>query len=391
MNKLNIFVSSTCYDLSQIRLDLHDHIESSGHVPVLSEFKTFPINPTSRILDNCINAVKNNADIFILIVGNRYGSEIESGKSITNTEFLTAKDKGIPLYIFIDKKIINILPVWQKNKTGDYSNIVDTTKIFEFISTLRNDSQLWSYEFENAQDIISILRTQMSYLFKESLNIRAKYNGEVEELFKKRLSNDALNILFNKGDIFEIEFLFQTLIDELSKKETIKNDYHYKILLQSKHAIFENEDLIGWIQQRISVLSNLIESINRLIKEAFPKFYAEPGVPSDLKGIFYISETYARIYEHIVQWTIETSTTFVPEECINLRVKLSNLSSKTLDQIWKFPFDQMEELKSMKEKLERGETSLTLNSVLTIELDEKALEEYYIEFENYKSIVMPFD
>ncbi len=93
MQKLNIFISSTCYDLSQIRADLFDFITEIGHLPILSEYENFPINPSINTIDNCIEAVKKNADLFVLIVGNRYGSVIESGKSITNTEFLAAKKK----------------------------------------------------------------------------------------------------------------------------------------------------------------------------------------------------------------------------------------------------------------------------------------------------------
>lgn len=100
MAKVNIFVSSTCYDLSQIRNDIKQCIIDLGHTPILSEQKDFPIDPQLSSTENCINAVKNEADIFVLIIGNKYGSVLKSGQSITNTEFLTAVNKGIPIYTF---------------------------------------------------------------------------------------------------------------------------------------------------------------------------------------------------------------------------------------------------------------------------------------------------
>ena len=133
MNQLNIFVSSTCYDLSQIREDLSDFIINNGHFSILSEHDKFPINPQKNTIENCINIVKENADILILIVGNRYGSLIETGKSITNTEFITAMHKGIPIFVFIDKKTLTAFSIWKENKNGDFSKFVDSTKIFEFI------------------------------------------------------------------------------------------------------------------------------------------------------------------------------------------------------------------------------------------------------------------
>ena len=145
MNKINIFVSSTCYDLSQIRTDLHESICNLGYTPVLSEFANFPINPSVNTVENCIEVVNSSADIFVLILGNRYGYQLGSGKSITNLEFLAAKGKNIPIYVFMNKKLINILPVYLNNKSSDYSNFVDNTEIFEFANEIRNNSGLWSF------------------------------------------------------------------------------------------------------------------------------------------------------------------------------------------------------------------------------------------------------
>lgn len=112
---LNIFVSSTCYDLSQIRKDLREFITGLGHNPILSEQNDFPIDPQLDKCENCINAVKVFADIFVLIIGNKYGSLGETGKSITNTEYLTAVQKGIPIYTFSLKQMTTILPLWERN------------------------------------------------------------------------------------------------------------------------------------------------------------------------------------------------------------------------------------------------------------------------------------
>ena len=132
MAKLNIFVSSTCYDLSQIRNDIKQCILELGHNPILSELKEFPVNPNLSNAENCINAVKNEADIFVLIIGNKYGSELDSGRSITNTEFITAVDKGIPIYTFALKQMTTILPLWERNPDMDLSSVVDNKKYLSF-------------------------------------------------------------------------------------------------------------------------------------------------------------------------------------------------------------------------------------------------------------------
>lgn len=130
MSRLNIFVSSTCYDLSQIRSDLCDFITALGHHPILSESCDFPIDPHITASENCINVVRNEADIFVLIIGNKYGSVLNTGTSITNTEFLTAVGKNIPIYTFALKQMTTLLPLWDKTPTADFSNVVDNNKVF---------------------------------------------------------------------------------------------------------------------------------------------------------------------------------------------------------------------------------------------------------------------
>lgn len=50
-----------------------------------------------------------------------------------------------------------------KNPTADFSDTVDNNKVFEFLADVRKKKGLWNFEFEKAQDIKDILKTQLSY------------------------------------------------------------------------------------------------------------------------------------------------------------------------------------------------------------------------------------
>ena len=102
-----VFVSSTCYDLKQIRADIKDFIEKQlGYEAVLSDYDSFPLAPDIGTVENCLRAVKERADIFILVVGGRYGSLTDTGKSVTNLEYIHARAQNIPIYVFINKEIV---------------------------------------------------------------------------------------------------------------------------------------------------------------------------------------------------------------------------------------------------------------------------------------------
>ena len=65
-----IFVSSTCYDLKQVREDLKEFFECNyGFQAMLSEFDSFPIEPCIGTFENCLNNVDKSADIFVLGMG----------------------------------------------------------------------------------------------------------------------------------------------------------------------------------------------------------------------------------------------------------------------------------------------------------------------------------
>ncbi|TAE37428.1 MAG: DUF4062 domain-containing protein [Runella slithyformis] len=384
MNRINIFVSSTCYDLSQVRTDLSEFISNQGHMPVLSEFDNFPINPHKKTFDNCIEAVRNNADIFILIVGNRYGSLMDNEKSITNTEFLTARIKNIPIFIFIDKKTLSAYSIWKENKDADFSKFVDNKKIFEFISEVRDDSKLWSYEFEKAQDIILILKNQFSYFFKESLTIYRKYNNLDSSILGLNLSNEAINILLEKDDLYEYEFFSKILVEEMEKSRYLKNDMQYRIHYESTDVIFDDIEVNNWIRKRIPTLSNLIDSFSNLINGAFRDFINEPGHPADLKGLYYVAKAYSKAFQAVIQWTIDTRNAVVPDECENLKECFSLYSKKCIEQIWEYPFYIDNQLLGIKERLKRGEKDFTIDLKINIEIDDEAISKFNSEFKKYK-------
>src|SRR5437763_1810303 len=113
MQKPSVFVSSTCYDLKQVRADMFQFLDSLGFEPVLSEYNSFPIQPEANTIENCLVVVNAKADILVLIIGGRYGSAADDGRSVTNREYLSARAKGIPVYVFVQRSVLDLLRIWK--------------------------------------------------------------------------------------------------------------------------------------------------------------------------------------------------------------------------------------------------------------------------------------
>lgn len=382
MAKLNIFVSSTCYDLSQIRNDIKQCIEDLGHNPILSELKEFPVNPNLSNSENCINAVKNEADVFVLIIGNKYGSVLGSGKSITNTEFITAVNKGIPIYTFALKQMTTILPLWEQNPDMDLSSIVDNKKVFEFLSDVRKKRGLWNFEFERAQDITEILKSQLSNLFCEALKVKRRIESIDKKEYISKVSSKALDIIIKKEEFYEIRFFLQSMHDEILKCINLKNDYKYSVLFKSSNRIEDVKQLTDWLFLKIGQVKNYIDSLNNLT-EAFSFFCKEPGTPSDLEGLYYVASSYARSYACLLEWGIEVKSVIVPEKYKKLITIFSEMPSDAINQIEEFPMKSLNLLEEIKMQVKAGELKEppTVNLNLNVSINSDVMQRYEKEFE----------
>lgn len=183
MARPRVFVSSTYYDLKYIRASLENFIDSLGYEAILSEKGSIAYTPDAPLDESCYREVRN-ADIFVLIIGGRYGTEKSESKgdlpreffdkydSITKTEYLNAVEKDIPVYILIDKAVYAEYQTYQRNKDNKditYAH-VDSVNIFalieEILAKRRNNPM---QTFDRYAEMEAWLRDQWAGLFRDLL------------------------------------------------------------------------------------------------------------------------------------------------------------------------------------------------------------------------------
>lgn len=111
--KLQVFVSSTYTDMKEERQSVVDAILRAGHIPAGMEL--FAAGDESQL--ETIRRWINDSDVFMLILGGRYGSiEPKSGKSYIELEYEYAIEKKIPVFAaviseaFLDTKVRGLGP-----------------------------------------------------------------------------------------------------------------------------------------------------------------------------------------------------------------------------------------------------------------------------------------
>ena len=210
-----IFISSTCYDLGNAREQLRNFILNLGYEPVMSEYSDILFDPRTHTHTSCLNEVQN-VDMIILLVGSRFGGQaipealsivdiekLEKSSfdtkildnpeklSVTQLEVLKAIEYSIPVFAFVDEKVMHDHFVYQKNK--DLSDKItypsiekqETAKyIFEFINFLQHRIKGNSLiKFSNIEDIENHLRKQWASLFQRLLKEQKELTTEHNKMY----------------------------------------------------------------------------------------------------------------------------------------------------------------------------------------------------------------
>jgi len=230
MAKPRIFISSTYYDLRNIRSDLERYILDRNYEPVLNERGHIPYQTKEKLEEYCYREIAN-CNILISIIGGRYGSLSQHvGNSITQKELKTAIDQGKQIYIFIEKSVLNEYKIYEKNKNLvdkiEFSSVEDP-RVFQFIDevfALPLNNQYTT--FESSQDIIIYLQEQWASLFHSLLQDATKHK-ELEVLEDLKSTATTLNQLVTflteekKNDnknIAQILFINHPIFSEIKVK-----------------------------------------------------------------------------------------------------------------------------------------------------------------------------
>lgn len=333
-----VFISSTCYDLGQIRDSLSEFISSYFYEPVLSERGDVFYHPDLHTHSSCINEIEN-CQLFILIIGGRFGGnyKYDKSKSITNAEYEAAVFKKIPVFTFIKKEILDDHRYYQKNKSKlellkqlDFPSIDNqeyAINIFEFINQVRlSDVNNGFFQFEFVKDIKNYLGKQWAGMMYDFLNNRNKdYNQKV-------VNNTLDNLtLINKKTEELLENILENLNPKEGKKQIKEIDnvivgakfYTHVIRMFQIKSFKESNDIISNIDPNDKTWFEYLESIEgfKILQSAD----LDKDDPSPYKSILYLN------YEHC-SWSCLTETDDYPEQVIELRELYESLKLLTIEE-----------------------------------------------------------
>ncbi|MDE6707182.1 MAG: DUF4062 domain-containing protein [Oscillospiraceae bacterium] len=193
--KPRIFVSSTFYDLKYVREELANFIRLHDFEPVMFEDGDIGYDVGRELDKSCYEAMKS-ADMAILIIGGQYGTnaseqdttKVEEFISITQKEFASAVNDGVPVFAFVDSNVSAEWNVYKMNKekfkdNPEYITFSATKdiRIFNFINSIYGLNIIPVNNFSKVSDIKDYLSKQWSDMFKKYLS-QCKEKREIETI-----------------------------------------------------------------------------------------------------------------------------------------------------------------------------------------------------------------
>jgi hypothetical protein len=269
MAKPRVFVSSTYYDLKHIRASLDLFIDSLGFEPVLSEKGDIAYTHDRPLDESCYREAENS-DIFVLVVGGRYGSEVSSDKkrvskefferydSITRKEYESAAARDIPIYILLEKGVHSEYQTYLRNKDVkaiSYAH-VDSVNVFvlieDILSRPRNNPV---QTFEKFEEIENWLRDQWVGLFRELLRRQSQQQqlaGLSAQVGELKATNETLK-----------KYLEAVMLgaDRIESSRLIESEEQRLLSLRRDEAASSN-DWVKYVARRADVsTASIVEAV----------------------------------------------------------------------------------------------------------------------------------
>lgn len=180
-----VFVSSTCYDLIDLRAHVEHSLRDMGMAPVLSDAATsdFTVVPGENSIETCLVNVAS-CDHIVVILSQRYGPTLEKyghpHLSATHLEYQQAVKGQKPIYFYVRDRLLAEYQIWKKNpesrnnyvwcqKADDAENLFKLIKEHEAPpereascnkqGVFRNN---WIKTFQSSIDLIRTIRKDLA-------------------------------------------------------------------------------------------------------------------------------------------------------------------------------------------------------------------------------------
>jgi Domain of unknown function (DUF4062) len=146
---------------------------------MMSELGTFKYTyHGSTVVNDTIQAAAT-ADVFILVVGRRYGTDDATGKSITEQEYEAAQESGIPIFVYVHDDVWEGYGAFRDGAITEdgYLYWVDDRRVFAFVNRVTAVDGHRCRPFSSSSQVVDDFRAQIGNLLGGFLRFDSRASG----------------------------------------------------------------------------------------------------------------------------------------------------------------------------------------------------------------------
>jgi hypothetical protein len=310
-----IFISSTDYNLKDLRAELARFLEESGYKPILSSAEGFPdSSPTLEPWESCLPALEHSF-VMSLIIDGRYGDPLEWPNfkdffedrkvSPTHGEYIFAHKTKKRMLVFIRKELMAYYQSYRTVLKNEKAKEKDKEKLrkkvkevlsptlpehidfntLEFIAEVKTQKPIpWIMEFEDITDVKTKMQKKMLNELAEIFLIKnMRFETVIDALNKilDGLSDDEQKNALKKINVTKDFHEVNEKIEELEKQLTDSNEKLSKTEASKKKERSKLEKEVETLNKKIQKLRSETSNYGT------SNFFIEDGrIKLDDSGIF---------------------------------------------------------------------------------------------------------
>lgn len=170
----SVFLSSTCYDLLDLRAEIDRQLTAAGMRVVRSDAFDFQVEPDKNSIETCLCRVRDT-DYFVCVLSQRYGPSLQKAGygdvSATELEYRTARESKKNILFFVRDRLRADHSLWKKSGSKDdfapaFAQAEDALKLFRFIDAheelaKESDVSNWVSTFATVVDLKATLESRL--------------------------------------------------------------------------------------------------------------------------------------------------------------------------------------------------------------------------------------
>ncbi|MBR0962492.1 DUF4062 domain-containing protein [Tardiphaga sp. 538_B7_N1_4] len=193
----NVFVSSSCYELRDMRARLQEWLSGMGFNPILSEGEGFPHTDGMPPYASCLRTMDECAMV-IGVIERQYGTQFDDwgpfpqykGLAPTHAELRHALDSGKRVLIYVQDSTWAFYDVWRRNPDA-FTNGAPPgldVRTLELLQELKTRSpEPWLSRYSDASSVVASLKSEVINQLFQQFREREKQTADLQQYLLGKL------------------------------------------------------------------------------------------------------------------------------------------------------------------------------------------------------------